>query len=89
MTGGCASCGKDRPLPSRNLCKGCERHHANAGSRDEFPRVYRTAAEVVEYADMMTSLGFTQAQVASDLGYASVNSLHQVLSRARRRKVKA
>ncbi|GAA1395291.1 hypothetical protein [Catellatospora coxensis] len=78
----CARCGKVRRVAARKLCGSCTTTVRRDGTRDQWPRVYRRLADVVEDYRHLHASGESEQQITRRLGYAHPYSLRAALRRA-------
>ena len=75
----CARCRRNRRILSRGLCRSCYRWARKHGCLDDFRRRHRTHAETTqEYAELR-SMGLTDREIATRLGYKHVDGLRQAI----------
>jgi transposase-like protein len=53
---------------SRHLCRRCFAHARHFGQLDQYPRVYRRAAEVIEDAAFLAEQGLKRMEIITKLG---------------------
>lgn len=84
MVKACRSCAREVPrLASRGLCGRCRSQATRAGTLDNWPRLIRTAAELIE--DVEWIIGWDNPEsIARRMGYATTQSLYDMLRRNQR-----
>jgi hypothetical protein len=82
----CPDCGRHRRHHARGRCNACYWLARTHGRLDHLPRLRRPTAETYEEWLFLTSQGYTDQDVAGQLG-VSVDALQQAIKRAERAPV--
>lgn len=80
----CSECGGLTPRTSRGLCQKCYDAARRSDTLIDYPRVFKKADDVLDDFVELSDQGFTREQIADRLEM-KLNTLDQVISRARRR----
>lgn len=79
----CVDCGHTRWHSGRGLCGSCWHRHDRNGTLENFPRVTRDRAEILEDWAFLSREGYTRAEAARRMGITK-KCLEKAIERARR-----